>query len=63
MIKRPNFSMITRIQEGTENQVFKSKFTGWEEVIAVDFTRTAQSVARTGADLSRWAKTQETKVR
>lgn len=63
MIKRPEYAMITRIQEGTENQVFKSKFTGWEEVIAVDFTRTAQSVARTGADLSRWAKTQETKVR
>lgn len=62
MIKRPQFAMIARIQEGTENQVFKSKFTGWEEVIAVDFTRTAQSVARTGADLSRWAKTQETKV-
>lgn len=62
MIKRPAFSVITRIQEGTENQVFKSKFTGWDEVIAVDFTRTAQSVARTGADLSRWAKNQETKA-
>lgn len=62
MIDRPNFSVITRIQEGTENQVFKSKFTGWDEVIAVDFTRTAQSVARTGADLSGWAKKQETKV-
>lgn len=63
MIKRPQFSTITRIQEGTENQVFKTKFTGWDEVIAVDFTRTAQSVARTGADLARWAKNQETKVR
>lgn len=62
MIHRPEFSSITRIQEGTENQVFKSKFTGWDEVIAVDFTRTAQSVARTGADLSRWAKNQETKA-
>lgn len=62
MIKRPNFSMITRIQEGTENQVFKSKFSGWDEVIAVDFTRTAQSVARTGADLASWAKNQETKA-
>lgn len=62
MINRPAFSQITRIQEGTENQIFKSKFTGWDEVIAVDFTRTAQSVARTGADLSRWAKNQETKA-
>lgn len=62
MIKRPPFSTITRIQEGTETQVFKTKFSGWDEVIAVDFTRTAQSVARTGADLSRWAKNQETKA-
>ena len=35
MISRPNFSMITRVQEGTENQCFKSKFSGWDEVIAV----------------------------
>lgn len=62
MIRRPQYSIITRIQEATENQIFKSKFRGWDEVIAVDFTRTAQSVARTGADLSSWAKTQETKV-
>lgn len=62
MIRRPQFSTITRIQEGTETQVFKIKFTGWDEVIAVDFTRTAQSVARTGADLAGWAKKQETKV-
>lgn len=44
-------------------QIFKSKFTGWDEVIAVDFTRTAESVAKTGADLTKWAKQQETKVR
>lgn len=62
MIKRPPYSMITRVQEGTENQIFKSKFTGWDEVIAVDFTRTAQSVARTGANLGQWAKKQETKA-
>lgn len=62
MIDRPEYSVITRIQEGTETQVFKSKFSGWNEVIAVDFTRTAQSVARTGADLSGWAKKQEAKV-
>lgn len=62
MFDRPEFSVVTRIQEGTESQVFKSKFTGWDEVIAVDFTRTAQSVARTGADLSGWAKKQETKA-
>ena len=37
--------------KSTEPQIFKSKFYGWDDVIAVDFTRTAQSVARTGADL------------
>lgn len=31
-------------------------------MIAVDFTRTAESVAKTGADLTKWAKQQETKV-
>lgn len=62
MINRPSYSTITRVQEGTETQIFKSKFVGWDEVIAVDFTRTAQSVQRTGADLARWAKNQETKA-
>lgn len=41
--------------------MFKTYFLGWDEVIAVDFTRTAESVARTGADLASWAKQQETK--
>ena len=44
--------------EGTESQVFKAKFIGWDDVIGVDFTRTAQSVQRTGADLNKWAKKQ-----
>ena len=43
--------------------MFKSKFSGWDEVIAVDFTRTAESVQKTGADLTKWARQQETKVR
>ena len=42
--------------------MFKTKFIGWDDVIGVDFTRTAQSVQRTGADLQKWAKQQETKV-
>jgi len=40
----------------------KLKFAGWEEVIAVDFTRTADSVARTGANLDAWARAQDTKA-
>ncbi|XP_058805283.1 protein flightless-1 [Phymastichus coffea] len=62
MIQRPEYALVTRLQEGTESQIFKSKFTGWDEVIAVDFTRTAESVAKTGADLTKWAKQQETKA-
>lgn len=62
MIDRPEYAIITRVQEGTETQIFKSNFIGWEEIIAVDFTRTAQSVAKTGADLTKWAKQQETRA-
>ncbi|ODM95849.1 Protein flightless-1 [Orchesella cincta] len=63
MIERPEgYSMVTRVQEGSENQVFKSKFSNWGDVIAVDFTRTAESVQRTGADLTKWAEKQETKA-
>lgn len=62
MIERPNYAIITRVREGTETQIFKSKFIGWDEVIAVDFTRTAESVQKTGADLTKWAQKQETKA-
>lgn len=62
MIDRPPYAMVTRVQEGTEIQIFKCKFIGWDEVISVDFTRTAQSVAKTGADLTKWAKQQDTKA-
>lgn len=62
MIKRPEYALITRVQEGNETQLFKTNFVGWEEIIAVDFTRTAASVAKTGADLSKWAKQQETRA-
>lgn len=62
MIARPSYALVTRLQEGTETQIFKSKFIGWDEVMAVDFTRTANSVAKTGADLTKWAKKQETRA-
>lgn len=42
--------------------IFKTKFSGWNDVIAVDFTRTADSVRKTGADLGKWASEQQTKV-
>ncbi|XP_077526880.1 FLII actin remodeling protein isoform X2 [Haemaphysalis longicornis] len=62
MIHRPVHALLNRCQEGTESMVFKSKFVGWDDVIAVDFTRTAESVARTGADLQKWMSTQKTKT-
>ncbi|KAL1488438.1 hypothetical protein ABEB36_014910 [Hypothenemus hampei] len=62
MIDRPEYARVTRVREGTEPQIFKCKFIGWDEVIAVDFTRTAESVQKTGADLTKWAKQQETKA-
>ncbi|KAH7943533.1 hypothetical protein HPB52_009189 [Rhipicephalus sanguineus] len=62
MIHRPSHAIVNRCQEGTESMVFKSKFVGWDDVIAVDFTRTAESVARTGADLQKWMSTQKTKT-
>jgi hypothetical protein len=61
MIDRPDYAVVTRVREGTEPQIFKCKFIGWDEVIAVDFTRTAESVQKTGADLTKWARQQETK--
>ena len=46
----------------TESQLFKSKFRDWDDVIAVDYTRTAESVTRTGADLSKWMSGQKVKI-
>ncbi len=34
-----------------ETQVFKSKFDAWDDVLAVDFTRTAENVSKKGADM------------
>ncbi|KAL5109592.1 Protein flightless-1 [Taenia crassiceps] len=36
--------------EGAENEIFRAQFVGWEPAMAVDFTRTAQSVTARGAD-------------
>ncbi len=51
MIQRPDYSLVTSTLEGTETQVFKSKFDGWDDSIAVDYTRSAESVSKRGADL------------
>ena len=62
MIQRPDFAQLHRCLEGTEPQLMKTKFEGWDDVIAVDFTRTAESVQKTGADLLKWMSGQEVKV-
>lgn len=46
----------------SEPQAFKTRFVDWEGVTAVDFTRTASSVARTGANLTQWMAKQEVKI-
>lgn len=34
-----------------EGQLFKNKFEGWDDVLGVDYTRTADSVATRGVDV------------
>ncbi|XP_060063340.1 protein flightless-1 homolog [Ylistrum balloti] len=51
MLVRPDYCSVTRCLEGTEPQVFKTKFVGWDDVIPVDYTRTAESMVRRGHDL------------
>ncbi|XP_068154697.1 protein flightless-1 [Drosophila tropicalis] len=62
MIERPDCALVMRVPEGNEMQIFRTKFAGWDEVMAVDFTRTAKSVAKTGANLTQWARKQETRT-
>ena len=35
MLKRPQYAMVTRCLEGTEPQIFKTWFRGWDDVIKV----------------------------
>ncbi|XP_033631198.1 protein flightless-1 homolog [Asterias rubens] len=43
IIHRPSCASVIRVLEGTESQVFKSKFPGWDDVLAVDYTRRAEA--------------------
>ncbi|XP_072273548.1 protein flightless-1 homolog [Pyxicephalus adspersus] len=47
MLHRPKHAMVIRNLEGTECQVFKSKFKNWDDVLKVDYTRNAESVVQT----------------
>lgn len=46
----------------TESHLFKTKFKDWDDVIAVDYTRTAESVSKTGANLTKWMSNQQVKI-
>ena len=49
MIERPAHALLTSTLEGTESQIFKSKFDGWDDLIAVDYTRSADAVNKKNA--------------
>ncbi|KPP68916.1 protein flightless-1-like [Scleropages formosus] len=46
MLHRPKHAMVIRNLEGTECQVFKSKFKNWDDVLKVDYTRNAETVLK-----------------
>uniref|UniRef100_A0A0K0FBY9 Protein flightless-1 homolog (inferred by orthology to a C. elegans protein) n=1 Tax=Strongyloides venezuelensis TaxID=75913 RepID=A0A0K0FBY9_STRVS len=51
IFERPEYAQITKELEGEESCVFRSKFKGWNDIVPADFTRTAESMQRRGADL------------
>lgn len=51
MLTRPDYACISRETEGEESTMFRSKFQGWDDIVPFDFTRTADSVQRRGADI------------
>uniref|UniRef100_A0A8D2LX33 Protein flightless-1 homolog n=1 Tax=Varanus komodoensis TaxID=61221 RepID=A0A8D2LX33_VARKO len=48
MLHRPKHAVVVRNLEGTECQVFKSKFKNWDDVLQVDYTRNAEAVQQAG---------------
>lgn len=53
MINRPGYTLVTSTLEGTESQIFKSKFEGWDDLIPVDYTRTADSVYKKASNFKK----------
>lgn len=62
MLNRPKFASVSSCLQGTESQLLKTKFKDWDDVIAVDYTRTAESVSKTGANLAKWMSEQKVKI-
>ncbi|XP_061411442.1 protein flightless-1 homolog [Lethenteron reissneri] len=46
MLPRPRHATVLKNIEGTESQIFKSKFRNWDDILAVDYTRSADAVGR-----------------
>lgn len=51
MLERPDYTTVSRENEGEESTVFRSKFAGWDDIVPFDFTMTADTVQRRGADI------------
>ena len=51
IIERPDYCTISKENEDEESTVFRSKFAKWDDIIPYDFTMTADTVQRRGADI------------
>lgn len=51
LIERPEYCKISRENEDEESTVFRSKFSSWDDIVPYDFTMTADTVQRRGADI------------
>lgn len=51
MIERPEYTTISKETEGDETTMFRSKFSGWDDIVPVDYTMTADTVQRRGTDI------------
>ena len=51
MLERPEYTQISRETEGEESTMFRSKFIGWDDIVPFDYTMTADTVQRRGADV------------
>nr|XP_056722154.1 protein flightless-1 homolog [Euleptes europaea] len=61
MLHRPKHALVIRNLEGTECQVFKSRFKNWDDVLKVDYTRNAEAVQQVGGLLGKVQKDVEKK--
>ncbi|XP_043945529.1 protein flightless-1 homolog [Protopterus annectens] len=61
MLHRPKHAMVIRNLEGTECQIFKSKFKNWDDVLKVDYTRNADTVLKKEGLMGKVKKDAESK--